>query len=148
MPHSTTEHLTILFTYPDHEPRASDPHYHLFNEARKRLAAAGKLVCWIGNADCDHTHPIELHHSEIEFALANDIDPHIFGLDHPALGPDCDEEAFLAYVEGEGNLLPLCKLHHTGALGIHSVTYPGWKAQKYLKQGVTAPERKVVGEPG
>ena len=28
-------------------------------------------------------------------------------------------------------------------VGIHSTTYPGWKVQKYLKDGVAAPERRV-----
>lgn len=140
--HSTVIHRAILETFPSHEPRETDVHYHIFNETRARLKRLGKLVCWIGNADCDHTHPIELHHDLVEFALAKIVDVDHFRQLYPEFGVESDED-FLAWVESEGNLLPLCKLHHTGILGIHVLSYPGWRPQRFMKAGALAPERKV-----
>ena len=140
--HSTTEHLTLLQTFPAHEPRESDPHYHVFNETRARLKKLGALKCWIGNADCSLDYPIELHHSTVEFALCNIVDVEHFRKLYPEFQIASDE-AFLEWIEGEGNLLPLCKMHHVGILGIHTIHYPGWLVQRFMKAGVDAPERKV-----
>lgn len=140
--HTTTQHLTLLQSYPDHEPRASDPHYHIFNETRARLKQLGALKCWIGNDDCDLAHPIELHHSVVEFSLCNIVDEAHFQQLYPEFHIQSDED-FLAWVEGEGNLLPLCKMHHVGILGIHVIHQPAWIVQRFLKAGIPAPERKV-----
>lgn len=140
--HSVTEHLTLLQLYPEHIERQNDPHYHAFNAARNRLKRLGKLVCWINNADCDHEHPVELHHSTVEFALANIVDVAHFRELYPEFHIESDD-AFLEWVESEGNLLPLCKMHHTGILGIHVIHYPGWLVQRFMKAGIQAPERKV-----
>ena len=137
-----TEHLVLLQTYPAHEPRTTDPHYAVFNETRARLKKLGALTCWIDNADCDHAHPIELHHSSVEFALANIVDVAHFRQLYPDFGI-ADDAAFLDWVESEGNLLPLCKMHHTGILGIHTIHYPAWQLQRVMKAGIPVPERKV-----
>ena len=127
---------------PAHEPREADPHYGAFHAARARLSRLGALVCWIGNADCS-AGPVELHHDKVEYSLANDVDvtkfDEAYGL-HLASDDD-----FLAYVEGEGNLLPLCSAHHRSHLGIHSIPDPLWVVQKYLKAGLAAPAH-TVGE--
>ena len=146
-PDATAAHVeriteTTEYHYPAHEPRKGDPHYTAFDEARKRLARLGKLVCWIGNDDCDVAHPIELHHSLVEFALANIVDEVHFAALYPEfkIGSDAD---FLAWIESEGNLLPLCKRHHTGLLGIHTIHYPAWLVQRFMRTGVPKPEMKV-----
>lgn len=138
--HTETLTLRIVLAYPEHPPRAQDPHYHVFNETRERLKRLGALKCWVGNADC--AGDIELHHNLIEDALINDVDRVKFALDHPQFRTDSDEE-FLDLVQGEGNLLPLCRMHHIGALGIHCMPYSAWNVQKYLKDGVAAPGRKT-----
>lgn len=135
-----TEHLTLRLAvaYPAHEPRESDPHYRVFNETRERLKRLGKLRCWIDNADCSES-PVELHHDKVEFALANDVDVVRFD---EAYGLHLkDDQEFLAFVEGEGNLLPLCAYHHRGHGGVHSLPYPLWVVQRYLKAGVGAPAK-------
>ncbi|GAC1530318.1 MAG: hypothetical protein NVS2B16_37300 [Chloroflexota bacterium] len=143
--HSMTENITLLQIFPEHEPRASDPHYAAFNKARARLKKLGALKCWIGNDDCSTKYPIELHHATVEFALANIVDvPHFQQL-YPEFSVKSDEE-FLTWIEGEGNLLPICKMHHTGVLGIHTIHYPGWLVQRFMKAGVAAPERKVTAK--
>lgn len=109
--HSAKETLTLLQVYPEHIERASDPHYHLFTAARNRLKKAGLLKCWIDNEDCDTTHPIELHHNDIEFALSNLVDLDRFNHFHAAMHDmvhAASDDEFQAYVESEGNLLPLC----------------------------------------
>lgn len=143
--HAITEHLTLCYEYPAHDPRKGDPHYRAFNEAKARLKRLGKEVCWIDNADCDHDHPIELHHSTVEFALANIVDTAHFERLYPEFKIASDEE-FLNWVESEGNLLPLCKMHHVGILGIHTIHYPAWLVQRFMKAGVVPPERKVIEE--
>lgn len=141
--HTRTQRITIQYTYPAHEPRASDPHYRVFNAARRRLERLGALTCWIGNQDCSQ-EPIELHHSTVEFSLANIVDVQHFEQLYPEFHIVSDED-FLTWIEGEGNLLPLCPMHHRGVLGIHSISYPGWQVQRFMRAGVTAPERKITG---
>jgi hypothetical protein len=139
--HGETETFRLVYYYPAHEPRASDPHYGLFNAARRRLERLGALRCWIANADCSGG-PIELHHAHVEFALANIVDVAKFAADYPELHVT-DDATFLDFVESEGNLTPLCAMHHRGMLGIHTIHYPAWVLQRVMKDGVTAPERKA-----
>lgn len=138
--HTVTETLRIALSYPDHQPREDDPHYKVFHKTRERLERLGQLVCWIGNADC--AGDIELHHALIEDALINDVDKVKVHLDHPVFNAESDDE-FLDWCQSEGNLLCLCRMHHIGCLGIHANPYPGWVAQRYLKDGVAAPSRRV-----
>lgn len=138
--HTETEHLTLIDAWPAHEPRETDVHYHIFNATRARLARLGLLHCWIGNADCRGA--VELHHDEVEFSLIEDVDVAKFMAAYPAYGVT-DDESFKAWVEGEGNLLPLCAMHHRGIIGIHSIRYPAWKIQRVMKDGIVPPERKV-----
>lgn len=139
--HSVRLHFDIVQTYPQHEPRESDVHYTTFNATRRRLKRLGALKCWIGNADCS-PGPIELHHSTVEFSLANVVDTAKFAAAYPEFHVESDED-FLTWVNSEGNLLPLCVQHHRGVLGIHSIHYPGWLIQRVMRDGVTPPERKV-----
>ena len=138
--HQQKTTLHIVEMYPAHEPRETDPHYHFFNAARARLAGLGKLICWVGNADC--AGQIELHHSTCEFALANGVDVSKFTQLYPEFGVTTDE-AFLTWVEGEGNLTPLCKIHHTGILGVHCLPYPVFLPQRFWKAGLVAPGRSA-----
>lgn len=135
--HDQKTTLHIVEHYPAHEPRASDPHYHFFNEARARLKKLGKLHCWVNNADC--AGQIELHHSLVEFALANAIDLSRFEELYPEFGVKSDDD-FLRFIEQEGNLTPLCKIHHTGIYGVHCLPYPIWLPQRMQKAGMRPAE--------
>ncbi len=126
--------LHIVECVPPHEARAGDPHYASFRRARARLAANGLLRCWIGNADC--AGEIELHHDKVEFSLQSGID--VAKLDQ-AFGLHLDDAAFADWVNSEGNLLPLCRLHHIGIQGIHVLPYPVWLPQKFYRDGMAAP---------
>lgn len=139
--HSVTKHLTIVEFYPNHESREGDPHYHLFEQTRTRLERLGKLVCWIGNADCQGG--IELHHALVEFALANMVDVGRFADLYPEFHITSDDD-FLAAIESEGGLLPLCVRHHRGDVGIHSILYNPWLVQRFKKSDAPLPAQKIV----
>lgn len=132
-----TEH--IVEWYPDHEPRTSDPHYAVFNAARAKLKAAGKLICWVCGKDAAGAGaPIELHHSKVEFSLQNGVDIGKFETEYPDLDIT-DEDSFFNFVEGEGNLTALCIKHHRGTEGIHCVPYPNWQMLRVWKDGLPDP---------
>ena len=144
-PHAERITTTIAYQYPEHAPRATDVHYHLFNQAVERIKKLGRWRCWIDNADCDTAHPLEAHHSLVEFSLAPDVDVARFAALYPEFGVT-DDETFLSFVEGEGNLTVLCRRHHREYLGIHTIPYPAWLTQRFLRAGVAAPAREVPRE--
>jgi hypothetical protein len=116
-----------------HEPRTSDPHYHLFNEVRARMVKAGLMKCVIGDDYCEGG--IELHHSHLEFSLVNQSDPDKVAA---ALGLHfTSEEDFQSWVESPGNLEPLCAVHHRTKYGIHMIPAPLWEPLRYRKAGLT-----------
>ncbi len=128
----TTIHL--LEHIPQHEPRQSDPHYHLFNEAKRRMRAAGLLKCAI--AGCTYPGPIELHHSKIEFSLQGGVDLDKFNRFY---GLHLGSTAFADYIEGEGNLEPLCPTHHRTRLGVHELPEPFWQAIRVWRATLQPP---------
>lgn len=134
--HTQIRTIKVMEFYPEHSPRENDPHYHIFNSARARLERLGKLKCWINNKDCHGG--IELHHSLVEFSLTNGVDIHRFEELYPEFNI-IDDESFLNFVEGEGNLLPLCMFHHRSSGGIHSLPYPCWIAQRFWKSDLPSP---------
>lgn len=129
----TTVHL--LEHVEAHEPRETDPHYALFAAAKHRIQAAGLMKCAI--PDCTFPGPMELHHDKVEFSEQGGVDlgkfNEYYGL-HLA-----DDEAFKAYIEGEGNLEVLCSTHHRTRLGIHELPGPFWNALRVWKDGLPPP---------
>lgn len=120
----------------DHAARTTTA---LFERTRKAMIAAGGR-CWICNKPHTTDDPLELHHSHLERCFISEAD---FGLDSNMRRdfPNFDWEHFdisdpVAFVDDARiNGLLLCKLHHTGALGIHSLTFPDFEAQRYMKEG-------------
>ena len=137
--HKQSMNLHLAVSIPAHEPRESDPHYHLFNQAKARLKRQGLWQCIINDDLCSGGP--ELHHSHIEFSQINNMDLHkvekAFGL-HFA-----DDEAFQAWIEGPGNLEVLCEAHHRTRFGIHEIPAPLWETFRYRKTG-TAPAAEVL----
>lgn len=119
--HQQRVEIRFIENWPDHEPREQDPNYHLFNEAKRRLKRQGLLRCAV-ESDY-HWGVIELHHSKVEYAHIGDIDLEKF---NHAYGLHLTDEEFQQYVEQEGNLEPLCTLHHRGQEGVHSLPEPQW----------------------
>ncbi len=119
----------------EHEPRESDPHYHLFQQAKARIKRQGLWVCAIGDELCGGQ--MELHHSHVEFSEATAVDPEKVA---KALGLHFeDDEAFQKWIEGPGNLEVLCSNHHRTRYGIHVLPTPLWEAVRYHRTGLTAP---------
>jgi hypothetical protein len=134
--------VTIRFIerWPAHEPRENDPNYHFFREAKARLKKAGLLKCVV---DSDyHEGPVELHHSVVEFAHINDVSVDRL---NAAYGLHLTDEQFQEFVEGVpavnehgeqvNSLEPLCRLHHRGTEGIHSLPTPEWAVLRVAKPG-------------
>src|SRR5215471_3209918 len=119
----------ILTHVPEHQPRESDPHYHLFKAAKARMKRQGLWKCAINDDYCGGN--IELHHSHIEFSQvgSEDLDKvnHAFGLHL-----DNDDD-FQSWIESPGNLEPLCEVHHRTHYGIHVIPGPLWEPLRYRK---------------
>jgi hypothetical protein len=130
--HWQSERTAYGAWYPAHAPRESDSHYRLFEHARKRLIATG-VGCW----RCGSKEHLEAHHAQCEFAVANGVDYTKLAADFPEYHLD-SEEAFLAWVESEGNLLMLCADCHRGPTGIHHVPYPCWVWQRWARTGIAS----------
>ena len=135
--------LHLLCHIPAHEPRESDPHYHLFNAAKQRLKKAGLMKCAI--PDCKFPGPLELHHEKIEYSLQGGVDIDKF---NELYGLHLDgDEAFRQYIESEGNLEILCAVHHRTHMGIHSLPGPLWGAIRVWKSGLQPPAEVDTARP-
>ena len=122
--------------YPPHDPRHASREYA---RTHRHLVVTLDTPCWIcGVKHSDvlkmdeherDLHQIETHHMELEWAAANGVDLALVMKDFPALD---DEKALQEWLDSEGNMLVLCATHHRGArTGIHSITYPAWKLQRW-----------------
>ncbi len=130
---------SYFLSFPAHLPRAEDPHYRAFNALRKKLKDTPAWVCAMGAqrgdfSDCDLGHPLELHHSVIEFALTNEVDLAAIGHDFPQI---TDEEELAVFAESTLNVQVLCLYHHRGHGGIHVAAYADYEAEKYVRGLIT-----------
>jgi len=129
MTEAHSEHLAIhlITNVPSHEPRETDPHYHLFNQAKARIKRQGLWKCIIDDDLCSGTP--ELHHSYVEFSQINNTDPKriekAFGLHFES------DEDFQEWIESPGNLEVLCTAHHRTRFGIHEIPGPLWEAIRF-----------------
>lgn len=129
-----THHYTVH--YPEHPARTDDPHYkdfdHLHREWKKDPE---KWQCAIGKhrrdfSECDLTHPLELHHSHVEFSLQNGVDLAWLEADYPGIS---DPEQVGAWVESAENLMVLCVAHHRGHGGVHVAAAADFEAEKFVR---------------
>ena len=132
--HKQNLNLHLLVSVPEHEPRETDPHYKLFNQAKDRIKKAGLWKCIIGDDLC--SGGAELHHSSIEFSQINNMDSHkieeAFGVHFTT------DEDFQEWIESPGNLEVLCMSHHRTRYGIHDIPAPLWEAIRFRKEGTDA----------
>lgn len=142
--HSQQVSNHYLITYPDHQPRASDPHYKGFNAYRKLHVASA--VCFVGLRvgfdECADAagdpilvqpgsgHGLELHHRIIEFSLLNSVDLKALEVDFPFL---TDSTMISDWAETEQNLVFICAKHHRGSGGIHHAAYADFEASLYVR---------------
>jgi hypothetical protein len=124
----------ILSHVPEHQPRESDPHYHLFMQAKARMKRQGLWRCAINDDYCAGN--IELHHTHIEFSQSNAMD---LKRVNEAFGMHLDDDdEFQAWIESPGNLEPLCEVHHRTHYGVHMLPHPLWEPLRYRKHATKA----------
>jgi len=140
--HSQKLTLHLATNVPEHSPRESDPHYHLFNQAKERIKRQGLWKCIVADDLCSGEP--ELHHSTIEFSQIESTDPakieQAFGL-HFASDDD-----FQAWIESPGNLEVLCVAHHRTRFGIHDIPAPLWDALRFRKAGSLPAAEHISGD--
>lgn len=123
--------------YPSHDPRAASAeyervHHHLVVELDEPC-----WICGVRNSDVrkmtanqQRLWQLETHHDELEWAAAGGVDLAKITQDFPTIM--ADPHKLRAWLDGEGNMLVLCATHHRGSrTGIHMVTYPAWKLQRW-----------------
>lgn len=131
--HEQAETHHYVIAYPAHEPRKDDPHYRDFEEYRRRTKGTARCQFAVevsDDSECDHEHPLELHHSHVEFALQNGVD--LARLEHLYPGISNPDEVG-AWVESAANLTWYCRAHHRGHGGIHSAAAADFEAEKFVK---------------
>lgn len=122
---------TYFVNYPEHSPRAEDPHYKDFEAYRARTKDTA--ACDFGHRINDFTMchgEMELHHAHIEFAVQNAVDLVLLERDYPGVS-NPDEVG--AWTETADNLLWLCETHHRGAGGVHNASSSDYEAEHYVR---------------
>src|SRR6185437_5279949 len=125
--HLVTRTLTESIWYPEHAPRKASKeyvqvHHHLIYELDE--------ACWICGIKRSQGGKMETHHDELEWALANAVNPFLVVKDvdpQRVLTADSADAWLRQWLDSEGNMLVLCEDHHRhGLVGIHMITYPAW----------------------
>lgn len=122
-----------IVSYPEHYPRKDDPNYVDFEAYRRRTKKDAVCVYAVqtGNADeCDHDHPMELHHAHIEFAMQNEVDLKLLERAYPGVS---DPDKVGPWVESGTNLEWRCRMHHRGHKGVHCATQSDYEAERFIR---------------
>lgn len=143
--HYQTRTVHIRQYVPHHPTRTDDPYYAIFDSYKRRVKKLGLLKCAVCGEVDTPAKPTELHHTKCEFSMSLGVDVSKFEALHPDLHIASDDD-FQKFVEGEGNLTPLCKKHHTGDEGIHVLDYPMWELLSYWKDGLPPPAVAMFGD--
>lgn len=144
--HQQAEVHHYIVNFPEHGPRAGDPHYRDFDAYHRRTRDTAR--CYVGQrigfGDCqdaqrrpcpapaDASMPqrgLELHHAHIEFAVQNGIDLKALEVDYPGVS-NPDEVG--AWVESGANFRWLCAWHHRFEAGAHTASHSDWEAGQYV----------------
>jgi hypothetical protein len=126
--------LHLMENVPEHAPRESDPHYHLFEAAKRQIKALGLWKCAMADDLCGGQ--LELHHSHVEFSQVGGVDPE--RIEH-ALGLHFEnDEAFQEWIESPGNLEVLCVHHHRTDFGVHVLPSALWETLRWHRAGQPA----------
>lgn len=129
-----TRHYTMHF--PPHPAREDDPHYRDFNHLRTLWKKdPERWRCAVGAhrndfSECDLEHPLELHHSHVEFSLQNGVDLAWLEPDYAGIS---NRDEVGAWVESAENLEVLCRFHHRGHGGVHVASASDFEAEKYVR---------------
>lgn len=122
--------------YPEHEPREGDPHYADFHAYRERTKATAQCAFGVdrGGDFSECSGGLELHHSHIEFSMANAVDLVLLEARYPGVStPD----QVGAWVESAENLMWICAKHHRGHGGIHHAAAADYEAERFVRGLIT-----------
>lgn len=126
--HDMVRKLIEVIHYEDHPKRTDSEEFKAIREEFHKKHAR----CYIDNGFCEG--PLEIHHAVIEWAAATEVDWSKVKAEH---GFD--------HVDHIKNMLPLCHKHHQSpGFGVHSVTFPAWILQKYMKRDALEAFEKAV----
>lgn len=154
--HELVRNLQEDVFYPPHEKRHASA---LYRRVHKRLVNELDTPCWICQVrhsdvirmpvDLQKVFQMETHHDELEWAAANGVDLTKITADfHEIMG---DPDRLKRWLDSEGNMLVLCAAHHrAGRTGIHTITYPAWKLQRWQSAAwtfIVQPKRALVAPP-
>lgn len=134
--HDGLQSHKYVIHFPEHPARTSDPHYKDFNHLHELWKKdPEKWQCAVGKrrgdfSECDLDHPLELHHSHIEFSLQNGVDLKWLEVDYPGVS---NPDELGAWIESAANLEILCIYHHRGPGGKHTSAYADFEAEQYVK---------------
>ena len=152
--------------YPDHPPREGDPHYVDFTHFHRKYGPDARCAFAVhadlpgdtaperqgdvphrligtgeARAGCDTTHPMELHHTHVEFALQNGVDFALLEKDYPGISNPSEVGA---WVESAANFTWYCVEHHRGYGGAHSASASDFEAEKYVRGLIGAPVKRAT----
>lgn len=131
--HDQAETHRYVIHFPEHPPREADPHYRDFEAYRRQTKATARCAFAVRTGDdstCDHDHPLELHHSHVEFSLQNGVDLKWLERDYPGIS---DPDQVGAWVESAANLEWYCVFHHRGPGGVHTAAAADFEAEHYIR---------------
>ena len=140
--HPQSRKLTETVWYPEHQARKASAEYrqvhnHLVYELDEPCWVCGVRHSTLGDpaANTRGSAEMETHHWNVEWALANAVDPAKILAAFPSM-VTADDEHLRQWLDSEGNMLVLCdSCHRHGLYGIHSITYPAWAAQRFFRAG-------------
>lgn len=114
--HFAVRKITDVIEYGEHPPRKETA---LFRHNKQTFHTTG-AKCFIDNGYC--SGHLEIHHEWVEDSAATEVDWAKVTAEHGFTDVDAME-----------NLMPLCEKHHRGiGTGIHMVTEPAWRLQRYM----------------
>lgn len=127
---------SYVMHYPEHAPRAHDPHKVDFDAWKRRRENAGTYHCDFAHlhrgddySECDLSKPLEAHHKIIEFALLNEVDIDLLAKDFPGI----NEDTVGKWIDNDDNLILLCANHHRGAMGVHTASASDYTGTFYVR---------------
>lgn len=134
--HNQTFTHTYMIRYPEHDPRARDPHRHDFLEWKRRRKESGAWHCDFAmehrggdTSECDLSRPLEAHHKLIELAMMNEVDFTLLEADFPGISVQSVGE----WINGDQNLTLLCLAHHRGPGGVHTASFSDFGSEYYVR---------------
>lgn len=155
--HIVKRTLHEVVAYPAHPPREESAEYR---RVHHHLIVVLDEPCWIcGVRNSTLNDPtknpfgakaMETHHVALEWALEGAADPAKVLEEFPDMGA-ADDPHLRLWLDSEGNMLVLCDVHHRdGYAGIHSITYPVWRSQRYEWDGTNltdpSPQQRATGD--